>query len=208
MNRKFVGSKKACEILGVHHQSLHNWDSNKKIEVLRTPGGKRLYNIDKFINDNTTSINDNIDNNKTKRNICYCRVSTKNQKNDLMHQIDFMKEKYPNYEIIKDIGSGLNFKRVGLKKLINYAINGEINTIVIAYKDRLCRFGFDLLEFIIDKYSNGKIIVLNEKHLSPEEELTHDLVSIINVFSARINGLRTYKKKIENLQIDKNDKKT
>lgn len=74
---------------------------------------------------------------------------------------------------------------------------------VVAYKDRLCRFGFELIENIINEYSNGKIIVLTEKQLSPNEELTKDLVSIINVFSARINGLRKYKKNIKELSESK-----
>ena len=75
-------------------------------------------------------------------------------------------------------------------------MNGEINKLVIAYKDRLCRFGYDLIEHIIEEYSGGEIVKLNEIKLSPIEEMTKDLVSIINVFSAKINGLRKYKKKI------------
>ena len=192
---KYVGNKEACEILGIHYKSLYNWDKSGKIETIRTPGGKRLYNITKFISKNSSQpieINKEI-----KRNICYCRVSTQGQKEDLNRQIDYMKKEYPTYEIIKDIGSGLNFKRKGLQKIIKYATNGEINEIIIAYKDRLCRFGYELIEFIISTYSNGKIIILDKKNLSPEEELTKDLVSIINVFSARLNGLRSYKKHLQ-----------
>ena len=110
---------------------------------------------------------------------------------------------YPNHEIIKDIASGLNFKRKGLKKIIKLALDGELEEIVVAYKDRLCRFGFDLIKDLIEEYSYGKIIILNEKKMSPEEELTTDLVSIINVFSARLNGLRKYKKEIKNLKTTK-----
>ena len=80
------------------------------------------------------------------------------------------------------------------------AIHGEINSIVVAYKDRLCRFGFYLIESTVTEYTNGKIIILNEKHLSPEQELTTDLVSIVNVFGTRLNGLRTYKKKFMTLE--------
>ena len=82
---------------------------------------------------------------------------------------------------------------------MDYAINGEIEEVVIAYKDRLCRFGYELIEYIITEYSNGKITILNDVNLSPDEEMTMDLVSIINVFSARINGLRKYKKKTKEL---------
>lgn len=197
MNTKYVTPKKACEILGVHFKTLYNWEKNKKIEVIRTPGGKRLYNVEKYI-----SININISepiNDNNKLNICYCRVSTYGQKDDLQRQIEYMKKLYPTYVVIKDVGSALNFKRKGLNKLINYAINGEINEVVIAYKDRLCRFGYELIENIITKHSNGKITILNDINMSSQEEMTKDLVSIINIFSARINGLCKYKNQIKNL---------
>jgi len=106
-----------------------------------------------------------------------------------------MKTKYPNYEIIQDIASGLNFNRTGLNKIINMALNKELEEVVIMYKDRLARFGFELIEMIIKESSNGKITIINNSDDSPEEELTKDLVSIINVFSAKLNGLRKYKNK-------------
>ena len=190
---RYITPKKACSILGVHYKTLYNWEENKTIDAIRTPGGKRLYNVDKFIKENS---NINID---ERKNICYCRVSSYGQKNDLQRQIEYMKNKYPEYIIIKDIGSGLNFKRKGLQKIVDMAINGEINKLVIAYKDRLCRFGFEMIEHIINKYSNGEIIILNQINLSPNEELTRDLVSIINIFSSRINGLRKYKTEIKKL---------
>ena len=94
---------------------------------------------------------------KQKKNICYCRVSSIGQKSDLENQVDFMKSKYPNYEIITDIGSGLNFNRLGLNKIINLGLNKDINELVIAYKDRLTRFGFELIQTIVEEWSNGKI---------------------------------------------------
>ena len=106
-----------------------------------------------------------------------------------------MKKKYPNNEIITDIASGLNFNRPGLNKIIKMALNKEVDEIIVTYKDRLARFGFELLENILKESSNGKITVLNNNDDSPEEELTKDLVSIINVFSAKLNGMRKYKTK-------------
>jgi predicted site-specific integrase-resolvase len=108
-----------------------------------------------------------------------------------------MKKNYPDYILIKDIGSGINFRRKGLIKIIDFAMNGEIEELVIAYKDRLCRIGYELIEYIITNYSHGKITVLHRIQDSPEEEITRDLVQIINVFSARINGLRKYREKIK-----------
>lgn len=199
---RFVTPKKACEILGVHYKTLYNWEESNKIETVRMPGGKRLYNVQKYIEDNI-----NIKKIKKKRlNICYCRVSTYGQKDDLLRQIEYMKEKYPNYIIIKDIGSGLNFRRRGLKRIIDFAIKGEVEEVVITYKDRLCRFGFELITHIIETYSNGKITILNKENLSPNEEITKDLLSILNVFSARVNGLRKYKNQIRKEEISKNIK--
>jgi putative resolvase len=183
--------KEASKILGVHWQTLRNWDANGLIETIRTPGGKRLYNVKKYLENNNT------DQIKTvKRNICYCRVSTLGQKSDLNHQIELMKKKYPDYEIIQDIASGLNFNRPGLNKIIKLAINNEINEVVIMYKDRLARFGFELIENIIKEASDGKVTIVNGEDESPEEELTKDLVSIINVFSAKLNRRRKYKNKL------------
>ena len=102
---------------------------------------------------------------------------------------------YPKHILIEDIGSGLNLNKRGIKKIINLAIEGKINEVVVAYKDRLTRFGFELIEELINKYSNGKIIILNHNDLiEPEEELVKDVMSILNVYVAKMNGLRKYNK--------------
>lgn len=130
-----------------------------------------------------------------RRKICYCRVSSSKQKEDLERQIEYMKKKYPNYEIITDVASGLNMNREGLKKIIDSGIKGEIEILVVAYKDRLARFGYELIERIIKEYSNGEIkIENNEEEKTSMEELSTDIVSIMNVYVAKMNGLRKYKK--------------
>ncbi len=106
-----------------------------------------------------------------------------------------MIKKYPNNIIIEDIGSGLNLNKRGIKKIINLAIEGKINELIVAYRDRLTRFGYEMIEELIKKYSNGKITVLNEKDtLEPEEEIVKDIMSILNVYVAKMNGLRKYNK--------------
>lgn len=105
-----------------------------------------------------------------------------------------MKSRYPDHEIIKDIGSGINFNRVGLNKIIHSAIKGEIEELIVAYKDRLTRFGFDLIENLMTTYSNGQIIIINkDEDIEPQEELVLDVLQILNVFTAKMNGLRKYK---------------
>ena len=138
------------------------------------------------------------DDNK-KLNICYIRVSTISQKDDLERQKEYMIKKYKDYDIIEDIGSGINFNRRGLRRIINLAITGKINKLVVAHKDRLTRFGFELIEDLIKEYSNGLLIIDNDKEYKrePEEELVYDVLQILNVYTAKMNGLRKYKKNIK-----------
>jgi len=194
----YIGGQEASKILGVHQRTLYNWETNGLIETIRTPGNKRLYNVNKFIQNKkcTDTICTNLDDldKKEKLNICYVRVSSNNQKDDLMRQKTQMQQLYPSYIIIEEIGSGLNLNKKGIKKIIKLAIAGKINELVVAYRDRLTRFGFELIEELIKDYSKGKIIILNEKDkIEPEEELVKDIMSIMNVYVAKINGLCKYR---------------
>lgn len=197
--KEYVGGQEASRMLGVHQRTLYLWESKKKIETIRTPGGKRLYNIQKFINTNSEYMkangkSTNILEINNKQNICYIRVSSINQSNDLERQRLFMKKLYPKYEIVEDIGSGLNLNKRGIRKIINLAIQCKIHNLVVAYKDRLTRFGFELIESLVKDYSNGNIIILHKsKSLKPEEELVHDVMALMNVYVAKMNGLRRYK---------------
>ena len=206
-DNKYIGGKQACEILGVHMQTLYNWEKSGKIEIIRhSEKGKRFYNVEKYLKENKQKTVYDIEKeqeeeeiiiNKTdKINICYVRVSTHGQKDDLERQKEFMRKKYKKYEIIEDIGSGINFNRRGLRKIIDFAISGKINKLVVAHKDRLTRFGFDLIEDLIKKYSNGIVILDDDKESKkePKEELVDDVLQILNVYTAKMNGLRKYKK--------------
>ena len=108
------------------------------------------------------------------------------QKDDLERQVQYFKLHYPDYTIIKDIGSGINFKRKGFKTLLELGMQGKIKSIVVTHKDRLCRFGFELFETVIKQSSNGQILVLNQSQTSPREELCNDIISILTVFSSRL----------------------
>lgn len=195
---EYVGGKEASSILGVHQRTLYQWETKKLIDTIRTPGGKRLYNVQKYINENQEYIKKNgISNNiheLKKQNICYIRVSSIGQSNDLERQREVMKTLYPKYEIIEDIGSGLNLNKSGIRRVIKMGIEGRINDLVVAYKDRITRFGYELIENIIKEYSGGRIIVLNT--LKPEVELVNDVMALMNVYVAKMNGLIRYKTKI------------
>ena len=187
---EFVKRAEALKILGVCYQTLYKMAERKEIDTIKV-GSNTLYNINKYLREKNVL-------HKERLKICYCRVSSNKQKEDLERQIKYMKDKFPTHIIIRDIGSGLNYKRKGLQELMEKAINGEIEELVIAYKDRLTRFGYEMIEWLITKYSNGKIIIINkDEEETPVEELTKDIVSIMNVYVAKVNGLRKYKSHIK-----------
>jgi predicted site-specific integrase-resolvase len=179
---KYESSRIAAEKLGVHPHTLRKMAGNGEIEYIRI-SGQRKYNVEAYLGNQNTVV------------LCYCRVSSYKQKDDLARQVSFMQTRYPEAEIIKDIGSGLNFKRKGLNAILERAMSGTNITLVVAHRDRLARFGYDLIRFIIER-NGGKLVVLSEDTLSPEVELTKDLLNILHVFSCRMHGLRNYKKQV------------
>lgn len=185
---QFVSSKKARQILGVSGNTLRSWAENGKIKFMRTGNGYRRYDV--------SSILPKDGNRLQRRRVCYCRVSSSKQRDDLERQCQFMREQFPQYEIITDIASGLNFKRPGMRALLDSCLRGDVEEIVVAYRDRLARFGSELFELILQS-TGGKLVVLDQQALSPHEELTRDLLNIIHVFSCRLHGLRKYGSKIK-----------
>ena len=202
MNSNYKSRKDACDILGIHYLTLYKLAEKGDIETIKV-GSHQHYNLNKYMSKIKMEKHKN-----QKIKICYCRVSSKKQKEDLKRQEKYMIEKCgPGYEIITDIGSGLNFRREGLKRIINLAIKGEIEELVITYKDRLARFGYELIEDLITEQSNGKVTILNKnEEETPTEELTKDIISIMNVYVAKVNGLRKYTNKIKE-EIHKEGKK-
>jgi putative resolvase len=204
---KFVTCKKACEYFGITTGTLQRWANYGVINTVNVGKNRRCrwYDIGSFGNDellkNPTNAEEVKDFEKTenkprKEKFCYCRVSSHKQKDDLDRQAEFMREKYPKHSIIKDVGSGLNFKRRGLLLLLTKAIEGNIKEVVVAHRDRLCRFGFELIEWLFEKY-NVKLVVLDTKiQCLSEQEMCRDICSIVQVYSCRINGRRRYKKGI------------
>ena len=184
---------KFAKSLGVSIQTLRNWDKEGKLKpTYVTENGYRYYSEDllnKFRNiKNVNKIK--------KKNILYARVSTKNQKDDLDRQVDNLKQyaysKGYSFEIITDIGSGINYKKEGLLKMINLVECGEVDRIIVLYKDRLIRFGYDLIEYIC-KLNDTKIEIVDNSTISKEQELTEDLIQIITVFANKLYGARSKK---------------
>lgn len=194
----YISSKKAKEILGISLKTLTRWDKSGKLRAKRDPSNRRKYKL----RDVQNASGMYIDNDK-KQKICYCRVSSKKQVDDLERQKNLLREKYPSHKLVTDISSGLNWKRKGLRTILGLAMQGHISEVVVAHRDRLCRVAFELLEWIFS--SNGvKLIILNEgkNELTDDEKLTDDILSIIHVYSCKKMGKRRYKNK-ENKNISK-----
>lgn len=183
---QFLSTKDTIKELNVHPNTLRRWDKQGKIQTIITDGGHRRYNVELFKKTHLS-----FSKNKERINICYCRVSSPKQRDDLDRQIKQLSKQFPEFTIISDIGSGLNYKRKGVKTILEYAMSGIIGTVVVAYRDRLCRFGFDLIEDIINS-GGGKIMVLNKINNSPEDELVEDITAIMYHFSAKLHGKRRY----------------
>ena len=181
----YVNTRKAVALLGVHPNTLRKWANDGRIEHIRSPGGRRLYDVDAFLRE---SVGVEV--------VLYARVSSYAPKDDLHGQVALLQSRYPEAEIIKDIGGGLNWKRKGLVALLERLHGGEKLRIVVAHKDRLARFGFELVEWLA-KQNGGEIMVLDESKCSPEQELTEDILSILDTFSCRLYGLRKYCDKIK-----------
>lgn len=185
----------AAKEAGVHVDTIRNWEKKGYIKSERTPSNRKRFDLDAVM----SYANANKPKPQEKVTAIYARVSTPSRKSDL----DFQKQvlelhcaaKGWQYIIIEDIGSGLNFKKQGLLKLINLIENNKIERILLNYKDRLLRYGNEII-YEICKYHNIEIVVLSESESKTyEEELVDDVLSIITVFSAKLYGSRSHKNK-------------
>lgn len=186
MSKKYHTIKQASEILGLCHDTLRKYANEGRIKTIKTAGNHRRFDVESYENYET----------KQSSLICYCRVSSKKQSDDLARQVSYMRSKFPKAEIFKDIGSGLNFKRKMLRTILDRCLRGDKLTIIVAHRDRLCRFGFELIEYLVNQ-NGGEIMVLDQSKESPESELTSDLLNILAVFSCRMHGLRKYSDRIK-----------
>jgi putative resolvase len=186
---RFISATKIQTRYGISSSSLRRWDSDGRVETIRTPGGFRLYRI-QDIERLFGKEEGEIENEPKKAKICYARVSSDHQKEDLKRQVNDLEEKYPDHEIIKDIGSGLNYKRKGFQTLLQRVYEGNVSEVVVAHRDRLCRYGFELVEFIFKK-ADAKIVVLGQvmEEQNATRELADDLLAVCNYFVAKNNGI-------------------
>lgn len=210
-SKDFVTIREACSLSGLCPQTIRKLTDSHQVDCYRTPSGQRR--IDKS---SLLSMCNPIHDFKTIQkttiyNFIYTRVSSKKQSNDLDRQFEYLRSKDPKYATyipIKDIGSGINFKRKGLQTILDRCIQGTIGEIVVAHRDRLSRFGFDLIKLIVEKGGGVVTVIDDETHKSTEQELSEDLLSIVQIYCCKSMGSRRYKNSENYHENGKNKNKT
>lgn len=201
---KYYSIAEFSKLIDKSAQTLRNWESKGiLIPHHKSSNGYRYYSQEQLDSYFKKDI-------KSKKTIGYCRVSSNKQKDDLERQVQnmqlYLSAKGNPFEIITDIGSGINYKRKGLLSIISSILNGEVEKVVVLYKDRLVRFGFDLIDYIA-KENDCVIEIIDTTEKTEEHELVEDLVQIITVFSCKLQGKRSRKAKkmVEELLSNEND---
>lgn len=179
----------AAELLGVSTKTIRRWETEGRIKSIRTEGGHRRFTI-------TDLIGNKQDNSLT---VAYARVSSHDQKDDLKRQ-KIVLEAYCakqgwSFEVISDLGSGLNYRKKGLIKLIKLICSDQVERLVLTHKDKLLRFGSDLIFTLCEIFGTEVVIINHSEDSTFEEILAEDVIEIITIFSARLYGSRSNKNK-------------
>jgi len=179
----------AAKLKGVSTQTLRRWEASGKLIPERTPTGHRRYDLSQLMGIKQ----------ELSFTVGYARVSIHEQKEDLSRQVEvlelFCASNGWQVEIIKDLGSGLNYSKKGLKRLINLITDNKVERLVITHKDRLLRFGSELIFSLCEIFGTEVVIINRTEDSSFEEDLAQDVLEIITVFSARLYGSRSHKNK-------------
>lgn len=183
----------AAKLNGVTTQTIRNWTKNGEFEFIRTLGNHRRYSKEEL--EQKLGINQ-----QKKYTICYSRVSANDEKEDLKRQSTELleyceKKQISRIEEISEIGSGLNYQKRGLKRLIDWIMEDKVERIVLSYKDRLVRFGLEVIEQICKKKNISIVVVNDRKRRGFEEELATDVISILTVYCAKIYGKRSHERR-------------
>jgi predicted site-specific integrase-resolvase len=193
--------KEFGKLIGRTTNTLQKWDRQGILEAQRSPTNRRYYTHDQYLQYRGLVAQEQ------GLTIVYSRVSGVAQKPDLVNQINAL-ETYCKQQSIKvdewmsDIGSGLNYTRKQFNRLMEMIELGQVRRLVIAHRDRLVRFGYDYFEAFCQRH-HTEIVVINGENLSPEQELVRDLIAIVTVFSARLHGLRSYRKVLKDAALQK-----
>jgi excisionase family DNA binding protein len=190
---RLLRPKEVCLLLGISYSTLLRWIREGKIKVVTTEGGR--YRIP------YSEVKKYLERREETRAVIYARVSSADQKEDLERQINYLTnyataKGYKVVDVIKDFASGLNTQRKGLLKLFKLVEERSVDVVLITYKDRLTRFGFEYLEEFFSTIGVRIEVIFGEEPKDATQELVEDLISIITLFAGKIYGMRSHKKTV------------
>jgi len=187
-----------CSLVGISYQTFKRWVREGRIPVVRTPTGRiRVpYSVVEHMLKEQTRVGEVGE----VRAVIYARVSSSDQRDDLERQVQYLTQYctakgYRVVDVLSDTASGLNTERRGLLKLFNYVVNRQVDVVVVTYKDRLSRFGFEYLEYFFKQYGVKIETVFGEEPKDAYQELVEDLIAIVTSFAGKLYGLRSHRKK-------------
>lgn len=192
---RFLKPREFCEIVGVSYRTFKRWVSEGRIRVVRTPTGRiriPYSEVERILGGKPRM--------EEVRAVIYTRVSSPEQKSDLEKQVEYLKQYcssrgYRVVDVLSDVASGLNANRKGLLKLFDYVVGRQVDVVVVTYKDRLTRFGFEYLEYFFKQYGVRIEVVLGEEPKDTYQELVEDLLAVVISFAGKLYGVRSHKKK-------------
>src|SRR6266571_1296056 len=187
--------KEFGQLIGKSVETLQKWDRKGILSAHRSPTNRRYYTHDQYLEYRGLKAK------AQGKTVVYARVSSPSQKPDLVNQVKALEVYCRDHQIkvdewMQDIGSGLNYKRKHFLALLEQIELGQVRRLVLAHRDRLVRFGYDYFEIFCERH-NTELVVMNGEAMSPEQELVRDLIAIVTVFSARLHGLRSYRKMLK-----------
>jgi DNA binding domain, excisionase family len=194
-SERLLRPKEVCQRLGISYSTLSRWVREGKIRAIKTAGGK--YRIPES---EVRRIAEGLPVSKEVRAVIYARVSSSDQKSDLERQIQYLTEYcaskgYRVVNVLSDVASGLKTDRKGLLKLFDYVVNRQVDVVVVTYRDRLTRFGFEYLEYFFKQYGVRVEAVFGEEPKDAHRELVEDLIEIVTSFAGKLYGMRSHRKK-------------
>lgn len=190
----YVRCKDINKHFSISSGTLRNWANSGKIRSIKDKNNGRYRYC---FGDVKSALGLQTSNDPTRKTVLYARVSSNKQSEHLQNQIECLETHYPASQTYKDIGSGLNYKRKSFQVLIEEIVQGKVGKVVATYRDRICRFGFEMFEHICS-INGTEVITLFQDSNTPECEMADDLLSICTYFAAKSHGSRSYSKQIKN----------
>lgn len=198
-DKEFISVLECTLSTGLSPQTVRKMADDQTLTSYRTPNGqRRISRASVQALCRAVPCSDKVQATVKRTNFLYARVSTKKQMDDLSRQVSFLQSQRPEYSgpeytVVRDVGSGINFKRVGLQTILDACLQGTIGQVVVAHRDRLCRFGYELVEQLVTKAGGQIVVIDNERGTkSSEQELADDLLAIVHIFTCRQMGKRKY----------------